>query len=157
MQKPYSIDFMPVKTDFLYLLLHLNGHCNLRVITHPIPPSNAGVIRCRGGCTTKKGEPGRGAVACIDQLCKTCCNQAANTSCLNNEPRDPCKTHKIDLVHDNPPPVARLLDVPVPPPAPPALPVLSSKYSAITFLWNSLWISHTPLTPCTSADSSEFC
>ncbi len=57
--------------------------------------------RENGLCTTKKGESGRGAVACISQLCKTCCIQMANTARLNNEPHDPCKTHKVDLVHDN--------------------------------------------------------
>lgn len=69
----------------------------LRIINPLLAPN--GPLDCHGNCQTTAGNTVHGSQACIEFKCKKCCT---DTFRKNNTPQDPCKTHKLAVVHDTP-------------------------------------------------------
>ncbi|KAG6848138.1 hypothetical protein H0H93_003063 [Arthromyces matolae] len=75
-------------------------HAPLRLATPHVEA--LGPVACAGNCRNKSGGLVRGSQQCVDLMCKTCCHNAALDARSANRPRDPCKTHKVPAVSDNP-------------------------------------------------------
>lgn len=76
-----------------------------RAIRLSIPP---GPVLCSNeSCITNSGTHTKGSRACVDLLCKNCCESTADDCRRDGIPRDQCKYHRHDAVRIAPPPPAQ--------------------------------------------------
>ena len=73
-----------------------------RAIRPSIPP---GPVLCSNqSCIMNSGTHTKGSKACVDLLCKNCCESTADDCRRDRIPRDQCKYHRHDAVRVAPPP-----------------------------------------------------